>query len=327
MRPLLLESGVEGYGRGLEVYALDEAERLGGAVLAVHAAVLPLDRERALVVYTVEGADDLLEVDLAAAHAAEIPISVHVAEGEVPAEDTRRHRLVGPPYILHVYVEYAVGKGVDELHVIDTLVSEVARVVVEAEGGVVVYGLEGALGRRDVECDLGGVGLKGESYAHLLVSVEYGTEAACELVESGLHVILRYGREGVQHVPDGASGEAYDRIHAQHLGRLAQPDHLGRGALAHPFGVAVTPDARREDILVAAVDRVAYALPEWVVRYGIEFEPVSLHRRAYAVAMLLTQRVEVEVVVVAGQFESVVSHLGSLAADGLKAHVGPLCRV
>ena len=327
MRPLLLESGVEGYGRGLEVYALDEAERLGGAVLAVHAAVLPLDRERALVVYAVEGADDLLEVDLAAAHAAEIPISVHVAEGEVPAENTRRHRLVGPPHILHVYVEYAVGKGVDELHVIDTLVSEVARVVVEAEGGVVVQGLEGALGRRDVECDLGGVGLKGESYAHLLVGVEYGAEAACELVESGLHVILRYGREGVQHVPDGASGEAYDRIYTQHLGRLAQPDHLGRGALAHPSG-SPSPQMRGERIFLWRRSIGSHThCPERVVRYGIEFEPVTFHRRAYAVAMLLTQRVEVEVVVVAGQFESVVSHLGSLAADGLKAHVGPLCRV
>src|SRR5690348_11996504 len=44
-----LHRGVEGDRRGGEVGLSDEGERVPGAVVAVHARVLPLDRQRALV--------------------------------------------------------------------------------------------------------------------------------------------------------------------------------------------------------------------------------------------------------------------------------------
>ena len=47
-RRLLLKGGVKGDGAGFEVQVLDEIAGLGGAVLAIHAAVLPLDGERAV---------------------------------------------------------------------------------------------------------------------------------------------------------------------------------------------------------------------------------------------------------------------------------------
>jgi hypothetical protein len=55
-----------------EVEVLNELTGLGGAVFAVHAAILPLHRERTLVADLVEGADDLLEVYAAAARRPEV---------------------------------------------------------------------------------------------------------------------------------------------------------------------------------------------------------------------------------------------------------------
>jgi hypothetical protein len=48
-------------------------------VIAVHLPVFPFDRERAGVAQVVERADDLLELDAAAAEAAEIPRAPRVA--------------------------------------------------------------------------------------------------------------------------------------------------------------------------------------------------------------------------------------------------------
>ena len=82
-----LKLRVEGDGRGLEVDLLYEGRGFGGAVLSIHPAVLPFNRQRALVADVIEGDDDLLEVDVAAAGGAEVPIAARVGEGGVPAED------------------------------------------------------------------------------------------------------------------------------------------------------------------------------------------------------------------------------------------------
>src|SRR5437763_9846601 len=78
---------VEGDAGRREVDPFHEGAGLGGAGFAVHAAVFPLDGERALVADVVEGADDLLEVDAAVAKRAEVPVATRIAEVEVSAED------------------------------------------------------------------------------------------------------------------------------------------------------------------------------------------------------------------------------------------------
>src|SRR5690606_30398978 len=83
----LLVLRVEGDGAGREVELADEGGGLGGAVHAVHADVLPLDGERAAVADVVEGDDDVLELHVAVAEGAEIPVAAGVAEVGVAAED------------------------------------------------------------------------------------------------------------------------------------------------------------------------------------------------------------------------------------------------
>jgi hypothetical protein len=77
---------------------------------AVHAHVLPLDGERALVADVVERDDDLLEVDVAAADAAEVPVAARVAEVGVAAEHAGAAVAAAPPGVLHVDVHDAVAK-------------------------------------------------------------------------------------------------------------------------------------------------------------------------------------------------------------------------
>src|SRR3954454_25060346 len=65
----------------------DELERFGRRDLAIDAHLLPLDRQRAGVTDPVEPAHELLPVDAAAPHGAEVPAAAAVAEGQVRGED------------------------------------------------------------------------------------------------------------------------------------------------------------------------------------------------------------------------------------------------
>src|SRR5712691_3473504 len=78
--PLALEGGVEGDVAGGEVDAADELDGFGGAVLAVHAGVLPLDRQGPLVADPVERTHDRLELHVAVSGRDEVPAAAAVAE-------------------------------------------------------------------------------------------------------------------------------------------------------------------------------------------------------------------------------------------------------
>src|SRR4051812_3744652 len=101
---LPIELGIKRNRGRLEVHLLHERRRLRGPVFAVHPAVLPLDGERPLVADVVERDDDLFEVDVAVAEAAEVPVPPRVREGHVPAEHADVAVAVAPPDVLHVDV-------------------------------------------------------------------------------------------------------------------------------------------------------------------------------------------------------------------------------
>src|SRR3954452_7966806 len=84
---LALEGGVEGAAARREVRRAHERQRVRRAPVAVHARVLPLDRERALVADPVQRAQERLEVDVAVAGGDEVPAALVLAEVQVAAED------------------------------------------------------------------------------------------------------------------------------------------------------------------------------------------------------------------------------------------------
>src|ERR1700690_4600947 len=75
-----LHGGVEGEIGRSEVAPPHESERILRAPLAVHAGVLPLDRERARVTDPVQRPDQRLEVDVAVPRGDEVPAALDLAE-------------------------------------------------------------------------------------------------------------------------------------------------------------------------------------------------------------------------------------------------------
>ena len=131
--PLIVREGrVEGAAAGAEVDLLDVVGGFGCAVVAVHAAVFPFDRERTVVVDVVEGPDDLFEIHGASAGAAEVPATPRVAKIEMACQNSRPavERRDG---VLDMYVIDPLGKGADEFDWIDTLPMQMARIEIKSK--------------------------------------------------------------------------------------------------------------------------------------------------------------------------------------------------
>ena len=99
-----------------------------------------------------------------------------------------------------------------------------------------------------------------------------------------------------------------------------------RRPLAHPFGVAVTPDVGGHDGLVALVNQVADGLPDQVVADGVDPQAVLGEQVEHAldVAVLVERPLHVEVVAPAGQFQAVEAHLFGEGREFGERQIGPL---
>src|SRR5690554_1154078 len=169
----------------------------------------------------------------------------------------------------------ARGELADEPHIIDALVSEVRRVVIEAETDVAFDRLDGPLGRRRVEGDLRRVHLQREVDVFLFEHFQDGQPAAREIIEASLPVLLAGRRERVGGVPDARAREATYRIHTELARGPGGELHLLGGALAHTLGIAVAPDVFRQYLAVSGVDRVADCLADQVIRYRPAVQAVA----------------------------------------------------
>ena len=312
------ELGVEDDLARWEVDFLAEGGGLGGAELAVHGAVFPLDGERTAVLDVVEGADDEFEVDLAAAHGLEVPVAARFVEIDVTAEDADGAVTDAPGRVLHVDVENAVAELVDELHVIDALVAEMAGVVVEAEGGMVVQRLEGTLGAGDVEGDLRWVNFERVADAELLILVQDRLEALREVGVTGVDLAGKIRREGIDEVPDAAAGEAVDDAHAETLRGMCGLDEFLGGTLADAFGVAVAIDRRRQDLRVAGVDVVADGLADEVGGDRVALHAGGSEFLALGIAVGLVGFFHFKVVAPAGKLQAVVAEAFALFEHGFE---------
>ena len=169
-------------------------------MLAVHATILPLHRERALVAGLVEGPDDLLEIDAAAARRTEVPAPAGIAEVDVAAEDPGA-AIQGHDRVLDVDVVDAVMERADELHGTDALPVEVAGVEVEAEFLTVVDRCQGPLGRVDVERDFGRMDFERELDSGKFKTLQQATERIGRLlgesvvVQSVIYFSMKKPRE------------------------------------------------------------------------------------------------------------------------------------
>src|ERR1700730_9501039 len=83
----LLEGGVKGHVGGSEVGATHEGQCIGRTPIAVHARVLPFDRQRTFVPDPGEGAEQRFEVHVAMTWGHKSPAPVRLTKVDVGAED------------------------------------------------------------------------------------------------------------------------------------------------------------------------------------------------------------------------------------------------
>src|SRR3989344_5848353 len=211
---ILVKLRVEGNGTGWEIHPVHELAGLASTVFAIHLSVLPLNRERAVIMDIVESTDDLSEIDTTVTQAAEIPRTARVAEADVSAEHTCFARMPRHVGILHVNVENLGGKLTDELHVVHVLVDQVAWVKVEPKLGASANRFQGAFGTCDVEGDLGRMDFQGKPDTQLSELVENRIPALGEILVAIVDVLRWHRREAVKGLPDAGSSEAVHHIHA-----------------------------------------------------------------------------------------------------------------
>src|SRR5215204_3060184 len=320
------ERGVKGGGRRLEVDPPHEGRRLPGPVHPVHAGVLPLHGERAVVADAVQRPDDLLEVHPAPAHRAEVPAAAVVAEGEVRRQDAAL-AVEGPLGVLHVGVVDPVRKPVYEPRGVHELPVQVARVEVEAEGLAPAYRLQSTFRRVDVVGDLGRVHLEGEPDALLVEDVEDRVPPLGEVPEALVDLFLTRRREEVELVPDGGAGEARDRLDPEPRCGPRRVLHLLGGATADALRVPVAPDLFGEDGFVTLVyGVVADGLADEVVADRITLKIVLAKevQAALGVVVVGERLLHLEVVAPTGELQAVVAHLLGERGQLFEGHVRPL---
>jgi len=128
-----VEGRVEGDAAGGKVIGFYVPARFRPAVDAVHPDILPFDRERATVPDIVQRDDNFFESNVPVPDRSKIPVAAVVTKVGVPPENTDIPRAVSPPGVLHVGVIDPVFELQEEFHVINTLISKMRWVVVEAK--------------------------------------------------------------------------------------------------------------------------------------------------------------------------------------------------
>lgn len=96
--------------------------------------------------HIVQGDGHVLETHVTASQRMEVPEPPGIAETGIAPEDADFAVAVSPPYGLEMDPEESLRKGADESCVVHALIDEVARIVVEAETGMVIDGCKGPLG-------------------------------------------------------------------------------------------------------------------------------------------------------------------------------------
>ena len=168
--------------------------------------------------------------------------------------------------------------------------------------------------------------LEAEANALLVEDVEDRIPACGEVREASLDLGPVVGRKRVEHVPGRRAGEAVDLLDSELCGCPSRVHHLARGALAHALRVTISPHVRRQDRLVAAVDRIANGLPHEVRGDGPAVEPVPLEDLPAPLDVIGIGQglVDLEVVAPTGELEPIETPRGRLLRQRVQGQIGPL---
>lgn len=136
-------------------------------------------------------------------------------------------------------------------------------------------------------------------------------------------------------MPDRRAGEAVDdRVDDRLVGAGVEEFACGAcgglhrlgGALADALRIAVAPDLRGEDGLVALVDRIADGLADEVIGNGVAAQAVLLELRPKRrhIVVFLERAPDLEVVAPAGELDAVVAHFFDEGEEFVQGQIRPL---
>ena len=118
-------------------------------MIALHAGIFPFDGQRAIVMNSVQSANDFLEVDAAAANRAEFPTAARIAEFQMRTENASLAVEVDDS-VFDVAVENTIREFTNEFDGVDSLTNQVAWFKVEDKFRSVVDRFQIAVGRVNV---------------------------------------------------------------------------------------------------------------------------------------------------------------------------------
>ena len=109
-------------------------------------------------------------------------------------------------------MEYLFAEPVYELNIINPLVNKMAGIIVISKSRMVVQGLEGSLGRGNIEGNLGGMDFESEFNTGLLKLIQDGCPAPGKFFKTMVIHFCRYRGKSIEHVPDGASRKSVNHF-------------------------------------------------------------------------------------------------------------------
>ena len=169
--------------------------------------------------------------------------------------------------------------------------------------------------------------LQGELHALPVEHVQNRIPAVGEVLVAGLDHPLYRRRKPGQRVPDAGAGEPRHGGDPELRGRPGRVLHRFGGPLAHPFRIAVPPDVRSHDALVAGVDRrIAHALADQVIADDVALQAVAREQLALGgdVAGIGQRLVDLEVISPARQLQAVEAPGLRLPAQFRERQIRPL---
>ena len=155
-----------------------------------------------------------------------------------------------------MHVEYALTERVYELYVIHSLVSQVGRIVVEAESRVVVQCFQCFSGRGNIEGNFSGMYLKAIFYPQVPVGIQDGFPLGGKAGKPFFYHGGRGGGKAIQHVPDGTACKSVYHGNPQPGCGLPGLDYFFGSALVHALWIPIAPDVFGQDALMTLIDAV-----------------------------------------------------------------------
>src|SRR5699024_3327224 len=176
MRPRMLllirKCGIEGCRRRCEINILHILAGFFRSEFTVHSAVFPFDGKRSLVSNPVQGANNPVEINIAAADGNKIPVAVFMTELQVSAKNTSPLALLRPPDILHMGMINSLSELQDELYIVHPLIAKVTGIIIKAESLPPVQGLDGEPRRGDIESDLRWMHFQPKPYSDIIKDIQ-----------------------------------------------------------------------------------------------------------------------------------------------------------